>query len=140
MKSYVDGPDVDVNFAILDGEVLFFDVLDNFPSAGDMTGGTPGNNDLPETIVFMLEVNPREPGYNGRIAIIWIFGVDYYALHLYRYIEDTWHYRAATPPILNVAQHMSVMDFVPLYRIVFEQCQHVTSSDAVDMVLVYDAS
>lgn len=58
--------------------------------------------------VFMLEVNPREPGYNGRIAIIWIFGVDYYALHLYRYIEDTWHYRAATPPILNVAQHMSV--------------------------------
>lgn len=58
MKSYVDGPDVDVNFAILDGEVLFFDVLDNFPSAGDMTGGTPGNNDLPETMFVFLCVFP----------------------------------------------------------------------------------
>lgn len=44
------------------------------------------------------------------------------------------------PGIKRKRTRLGVMDFVPLYRIVFEQCQHVTSSDAVDMVLVYDAS
>ncbi|KAJ4347640.1 hypothetical protein N0V95_005238 [Ascochyta clinopodiicola] len=39
VEPYVDGPEVDVNFIILDGEVLFCDISDDFPSAGDRPDG-----------------------------------------------------------------------------------------------------
>ena len=35
IESYVDGPEVDANIVLLDGEVLFFEVNDDFPSPGD---------------------------------------------------------------------------------------------------------
>ena len=38
VEPYVDGPEVDANFALLDGKILFFDVSDDFPSPGDMAG------------------------------------------------------------------------------------------------------
>jgi hypothetical protein len=37
VEPYVDGPEVDANFIILDGEVLFCDISDDFPSLGDHT-------------------------------------------------------------------------------------------------------
>lgn len=39
VEPYVDGPEVDVNFIILDGEVLFCDISDDFPSLGDSPDG-----------------------------------------------------------------------------------------------------
>ncbi|KAF9692436.1 hypothetical protein EKO04_009694 [Ascochyta lentis] len=39
VEPYVDGPEVDVNFVILDGEVLFCDISDDFPSSGDRLDG-----------------------------------------------------------------------------------------------------
>ncbi|KAK4096460.1 glutathione synthetase ATP-binding domain-like protein [Parathielavia hyrcaniae] len=36
LEPYVDGPEVDVNFVVLDGEVLFCDVTDDFPCPGDL--------------------------------------------------------------------------------------------------------
>ncbi|UPX19239.1 uncharacterized protein EKO05_0009508 [Ascochyta rabiei] len=35
VEPYIDGPEVDVNFIILDGKVLFCDISDDFPSSGD---------------------------------------------------------------------------------------------------------
>lgn len=35
IEAYVDGPELDVNFVLLDGEVLFFEISDDFPSLGD---------------------------------------------------------------------------------------------------------
>jgi hypothetical protein len=35
IEPYIDGPEVDSNFIILDGEVLFCDISDDFPSLGD---------------------------------------------------------------------------------------------------------
>jgi hypothetical protein len=35
VESYINGPEIDANFAILDGEVLFFEVVDNFPCTAD---------------------------------------------------------------------------------------------------------
>lgn len=35
IEAYVDGPEVDANMVLLDGEVLFFEVNDDFPSPGD---------------------------------------------------------------------------------------------------------
>lgn len=35
IEPYIGGPEVDANFILLDGEVLFFQVSDDFPSTGD---------------------------------------------------------------------------------------------------------
>lgn len=35
VETYIDGPELDINFVLLDGEVLFFDVSDDFPAPGD---------------------------------------------------------------------------------------------------------
>jgi biotin carboxylase len=35
VEPYVDGPEVDANFVLLDGELLFADINDDFPSRGD---------------------------------------------------------------------------------------------------------
>ena len=35
VEPYIDGPEVDANFVLLDGEILFFEISDDFPSNGD---------------------------------------------------------------------------------------------------------
>ncbi|KAI9150233.1 putative peptide transporter ptr2 [Paramyrothecium foliicola] len=35
IEPYISGPEVDANFVMLDGEILYFQVLDDFPSTGD---------------------------------------------------------------------------------------------------------
>ncbi|KAH7132587.1 hypothetical protein B0J11DRAFT_231173 [Dendryphion nanum] len=37
VEPYIAGPEVDANLAILDGEILFFDINDDFPSPADQT-------------------------------------------------------------------------------------------------------
>ena len=49
IESYVDGPEVDVNFALWDGEIVFSDISDDFPSHGDINDKT-GEVDFQETI------------------------------------------------------------------------------------------
>lgn len=36
IEPYCDGPEIDINLAIWDGDVTFFDVADNAPTAGDL--------------------------------------------------------------------------------------------------------
>ncbi|KAJ7692900.1 ATP-grasp domain-containing protein [Mycena rosella] len=38
VETYIDGPEFDANFVLRDGEILFFELTDDFPSEGDMTG------------------------------------------------------------------------------------------------------
>lgn len=38
VEAYVDGPEIDANFIMLDGEVLFCDITDDFPCSGDGPG------------------------------------------------------------------------------------------------------
>ena len=227
VEPYIDGPEIDVNFALWDGEVLFYDVSDNWPCAGDATG-TAGHNDFQETMfvypsalpqseqhllalslrdsvlrmgfrtgcfhtegrvrnssmhfaekngtldlvpkptppgakpsAFMIEVNPRPPGYFGLHASMWTYGVDYYAMHVVQCIADEQRYRSFASPFVNGPQHASalvlimpekggilkspdptielsqkrpdLMECIPLYSNIFSQGQRVTSPDAVDM-------
>ena len=46
IEPYIDGPEVDVNFVILKGEVLFFSAIDDFPSTGDSETVTSASNFL----------------------------------------------------------------------------------------------
>ncbi|KAF7862878.1 uncharacterized protein EAF02_010427 [Botrytis sinoallii] len=38
VEPYVDGPEVDANLVLVDGEIVFFEVNDDFPSSGDGDG------------------------------------------------------------------------------------------------------
>ncbi|OCK74424.1 glutathione synthetase ATP-binding domain-like protein [Lepidopterella palustris CBS 459.81] len=43
MEKYCAGPEVDANFVLLDGEVLFFEVCDDFPKSADINGPSVGS-------------------------------------------------------------------------------------------------
>ena len=59
VEPYVDGPEVDANFALLDGEILFFEIVDDFPcTADDATRGTDANANFLETQVVMPSALP----------------------------------------------------------------------------------
>ncbi|KAJ7120243.1 ATP-grasp domain-containing protein [Mycena epipterygia] len=38
VETYVDGPEFDANIVLCEGEILFFELVDDFPSAGDKAG------------------------------------------------------------------------------------------------------
>ncbi|SPO04649.1 uncharacterized protein DNG_07334 [Cephalotrichum gorgonifer] len=38
VEPYIDGPEIDANFIVLDGKVLFCDITDDFPCSGDLPG------------------------------------------------------------------------------------------------------
>ncbi|KAJ7179756.1 ATP-grasp domain-containing protein [Mycena filopes] len=38
VETYIDGPEFDANIILCEGEILFFELVDDFPSAGDRTG------------------------------------------------------------------------------------------------------
>ena len=44
IEPYIDGPEVDANFILLNGELLFFEVIDDFPSTGDSESTSPSSN------------------------------------------------------------------------------------------------
>jgi hypothetical protein len=43
MEKYCAGPEVDANFVLLDGEVLFFETCDDLPKSADINGPTLGS-------------------------------------------------------------------------------------------------
>jgi hypothetical protein len=42
VETYVDGPEFDANFVLCDGEVLFWELLDDYPSDGDVSAFRSG--------------------------------------------------------------------------------------------------
>ncbi|KAF9880526.1 hypothetical protein CkaCkLH20_01568 [Colletotrichum karsti] len=61
VEPYVDGPEVDANFIVLNGEVLFCDITDDFPCSGDLPG-TERNNaaNFMETLMDVPSALPNE--------------------------------------------------------------------------------
>ncbi|KAF2259377.1 glutathione synthetase ATP-binding domain-like protein [Lojkania enalia] len=154
IETYIDGPEVDANFVLFDGKVIFFEVSDDLPSAADKKGaGMDADffetaNVLPSALpqkerdiirshlhsilldvgfrtgifhleariinsemeykyadgyldlrsrsqraggnprCFLLEINPRPPGFQSVYATRLTYGVDYFALHLLRCLDD----------------------------------------------------
>ncbi len=52
LETYVDGPEVDANLIIWDGELLFFEISDDFPCLADGTDATIADN-FTETLMFL---------------------------------------------------------------------------------------
>lgn len=44
VEPYIDGPEVDADFIVLDGKVLFNNITDDFPCSGDLIDGTMSAN------------------------------------------------------------------------------------------------
>jgi biotin carboxylase len=59
LETYVDGPEIDANFVLWDGEILFLEVTDNFPCPGDASGATVADN-FAETLQISNSGFPAE--------------------------------------------------------------------------------
>ncbi len=51
IEKYCAGPEVDANFVLLDGEVLFFEVCDDLPKSADINGPSTGSLTIPEVSI-----------------------------------------------------------------------------------------
>ncbi|KFY09319.1 hypothetical protein V491_08259 [Pseudogymnoascus sp. VKM F-3775] len=52
IEPYIDGPEVDANFVLLDGEILFFEICDDFPCKGDAEDASLEDNFQETQMVF----------------------------------------------------------------------------------------
>lgn len=59
VEPYIDGPEVDADMAILDGEVLFSYITDDFPCSGDLDRGISGLN-FQETVMDVPSALPED--------------------------------------------------------------------------------
>ena len=58
VEPYIDGPEVDADFVIMDGEVLFCYITDDFPCSGDSSEGGKGSNFM-ETVMDVPTALPE---------------------------------------------------------------------------------
>ncbi|KAI4242551.1 MAG: hypothetical protein L6R40_003932 [Gallowayella cf. fulva] len=59
IEPYIEGPEVDANLVLLDGEILFFDIEDNFPTRGDAPDAGMDDN-FQETQVLLPSALPED--------------------------------------------------------------------------------
>ncbi|CEJ94114.1 hypothetical protein VHEMI09665 [[Torrubiella] hemipterigena] len=60
IEPYCDGPEVDINLALWDGEVTFFEVCDNAPTPGDLNQvSSTGRKDFQETMFMYPSQLPQ---------------------------------------------------------------------------------
>ncbi|PQE21967.1 ATP-grasp superfamily protein [Rutstroemia sp. NJR-2017a WRK4] len=60
VEPYIDGPEVDANFVLLDGEILFFEICDDFPCKGDAEDAGLEDNFQETQMVFPTSLPDRE--------------------------------------------------------------------------------
>ncbi|KAK5659570.1 hypothetical protein OQA88_772 [Cercophora sp. LCS_1] len=58
VEPYIDGPEVDANFVVLNGEVLFYEITDDFPCLGDVSNGVAAN--FFETLMVVPSALPTD--------------------------------------------------------------------------------
>jgi biotin carboxylase len=59
IEPYIDGPEVDTNIVLMDGECLYFEVSDDFPSTGDIPGASASNGNFQETQIVYPTALPE---------------------------------------------------------------------------------
>ena len=54
IETYISGPEVDANFVLADGKLLFFELIDDFPSAADLASSSfdPSTNFLETNMLY----------------------------------------------------------------------------------------
>ncbi|KAF3481855.1 uncharacterized protein GIQ15_04614 [Arthroderma uncinatum] len=187
IEPYIDGPEIDANMVLVDGEIAFFEVNDDFPSAGDYPNNESGarvanfvetSNMLPSALpsseievlrhrlhelalaagfqnavlhmeaklrnsschytknsatdglvdlqpkepttaaamqtkdVFLIEINPRAPGWQEVEATAHAYGVSYYSITLLNALGDKERIRSLSKPFIGGPQYHMQLLFV----------------------------
>ena len=60
IERYANGPEVDANFALWDGEILFFEISDDFPCLGDAENATLSDNFAEDISALPSQLAPEE--------------------------------------------------------------------------------
>lgn len=60
LETYVDGPEVDANFVLWDGELLFFEISDDFPCQADAADATITDNFVETLMLLPSRLDPEE--------------------------------------------------------------------------------
>lgn len=68
IESYIEGPEIDANFVLIDGEILFYEIADDFPSPGDSSTATWSDN-FQETANLLLTGLPQNEAFIIRDSI-----------------------------------------------------------------------
>ncbi|TGJ78729.1 hypothetical protein E0Z10_g10033 [Xylaria hypoxylon] len=198
IETYIDGPEVDANLVLVNGELVFFEVNDDFPSPGDyditdkdrvstlskapVANFVETSNMLPSALphdeiealrqklhqlvlaagftngvlhleaklrnsscrytestesdeqmdlkpigpskavdmkpedVFLIEINPRAPGWQEIEATAHAYGVSYYSLGLLNALADTARVSSLSQPFLGGAQYHLQLLFVSAHK------------------------
>lgn len=208
IETYVEGPEIDANMVLVDGEIVFFEVNDDFPSAGDYENNESGarvqnfvetSNMLPSALppyelqsvqqrlhelalaagfrnavlhieaklrnsschytkmdsdsdglvdlqlktpattttqpkdVFLLEINPRAPGWQEVEATARTYGVSYHSISLLDALADKERIMSLSKPFLGGPQYHMQLLFVSaqkggIYKF-GDTCKAVLQSD-----------
>ncbi|PLB55688.1 glutathione synthetase ATP-binding domain-like protein [Aspergillus steynii IBT 23096] len=60
IETYVDGPEVDANFVLWDGDLLFCEISDNFPCQADAADASVSDNFAETVMILPSRLDPEE--------------------------------------------------------------------------------
>ncbi|KJK68209.1 ATP-grasp domain protein [Aspergillus parasiticus SU-1] len=60
VEPYIDGPEVDANFVLIEGNIIFFEVADDFPKAGEKAGNALNGSFMETDMVLPTGLSPKE--------------------------------------------------------------------------------
>ncbi|BAE62553.1 unnamed protein product [Aspergillus oryzae RIB40] len=60
IEPYIEGPEVDANFVLIEGNIIFFEVADDFPKAGEKAGNALNGSFMETDMVLPTGLSPKE--------------------------------------------------------------------------------
>ncbi|KAE8408576.1 hypothetical protein BDV37DRAFT_296032 [Aspergillus pseudonomiae] len=60
IEPYIEGPEVDANFVLIEGDIIFFEVADDFPKAGEKAGNALNGSFMETDMVLPTGLSPKE--------------------------------------------------------------------------------
>lgn len=105
IEPFYDGPEIDVNFVLLDGEILFYEIADEPPCEGDSTDATVNDTFSPValTLPSALPADEQEIVKNTLYKILLDLGFHTGIYHLEaRMVNSKYEYRSISPGIIDL--------------------------------------
>ncbi|EGO60163.1 hypothetical protein NEUTE1DRAFT_134222 [Neurospora tetrasperma FGSC 2508] len=105
IEPFYDGPEIDVNFVLLDGEILFYEIADEPPCEGDATDATVNDTFSPValTLPSALPADEQEIVKDTLHKILLDLGFHTGIYHLEaRMVNSKYEYRSISPGIIDL--------------------------------------
>lgn len=105
IEPFYDGPEIDVNFVLLNGEILFYEIADEPPCEADASNATINDTFSPValTLPSALPVDEQEIVKNTLHNILLKMGFHTGIFHLEaRMVNSKYEYRAIAPGVIDL--------------------------------------